>query len=93
MWVSKDGSVKKSMFEFNSINHFLVENNHSKAVEVAMCILSELVKENKKDIMSFDIDKIEVESKHMQDEYEQMLDEVKAKVKEELEKTKKEAND
>ena len=69
MWVSKNGSIKKLLFEFNAINHFLVEGNHNKAVEVAMCMLSEFVRENKKDIVSFDIDKIDAESKKIQEDY------------------------
>ena len=84
MWVSKDGSIKKLLFEFNSINHFLVEGSHAKAVEVAICILSELVKENKKDIVCFDIDKIEAESKKAQDEYDKAKEDITKMVEEEI---------
>ena len=88
MWVSKDGSVKKTLFEFNSVNHFLVKNEHCKSVEVAVCILSELVKENKKDVLCFDIDKIEAESKKVQEEYEKAREEIKRMVEEEMKKKK-----
>lgn len=90
MWVSKDGSIKKLLFEFNSINHFLVEGSHTKAVEVAICMLSELVKENKKDIACFDIDKIEAESKKAQDEYDKAKEEIKQLVEDELKNKKEE---
>ena len=42
---------------------------HTKAVEVAICILSELAKENKKDIMCFDIDKIDAYLKKIEQEW------------------------
>ena len=89
MWVSRDGSVKKLLFEFNAVNHFLVKNDHSKAVEVATCMLSELVNENKKDIASFDIDKIEAESKKAQEDY----DKAKAEIKQIIEAEMKKAQD
>lgn len=88
MWVAKDSSVKKLLFEFNAINHFLVEGNHGKAVEVAVCMLSEFVRENKKDIMSFDIDKIETESKKVQEDYDKAREEIKQMVEEEIKKKK-----
>lgn len=72
MWVANDGNVRKTIFEFNTINHFLKAGLHEKAVDVATCILSELVCENKKDIASFDIDKIEIECKNAIDEYDAM---------------------
>ena len=90
MWVAKDGNVKKLLFEFNTINHFLVKDNHSKAVEVAICMLSEFVKENKKDIMSFDIDKIEAESKKAQEDYDKAREEIKQMVEDEMKKQKEE---
>ncbi len=68
-YVSKDGSIKKSVFEFNSINHFLIENDHDKAVETAICILSQLASENKKDVACFDIDKIDADAKKVEEEY------------------------
>ena len=93
MWVSKDGSVKKLLFEFNVVNHFLVEGSHSKAVEAAECMLSEFVRENKKDIMSFDIDKIEAESKKVQEDYDKAREEIKQMVEEEMKKQSKEEHD
>lgn len=86
MWVSTDGSVKKTVFEFNTVNHFLVKNDKAHAVEVAECMLSELVRENRRDIACFDIDKIEAESKRAQEDYETMKVEVKKLVEEELKK-------
>lgn len=68
-YVAKDGSIKKYFFEFNIVAHFLKENNHSKAVEVAICMLSELAKENKKDVSCFDIDKIDAYLKKLEAEY------------------------
>ena len=88
MWVSKNGSVKKLLFEFNAVNHFLVEGVHSKAVEAAECMLSEFVRENKKDIVSFDIDKIEAESKKAQEDYDKAREEIKQMVEEEMKKKK-----
>ena len=90
MWVSKDGSVKKLLFEFNAVNHFLVEGNHSKAVEVAECMLSEFVRENKKDIVSFDIDKIEAESKKAQEDYDKAREEIKQMVEDEMKRRQEE---
>ena len=68
-YVAKDGSIKKAFFEFISLSHFLKKKEHTKAVEVAICILSELAKENKKDIMCFDIDKIDTYLKKIEQEW------------------------
>ena len=68
-YVAKDGSIKKAFFEFNSVSHFLKKKEHTKAVEVAICILSELAKENKKDIICFDIDKIDAYLKKIEQEW------------------------
>ena len=92
MWVSKDGSVKKLLFEFNVVNHFLVEGHHNKAVEAAECMLSEFVRENKKDIVSFDIDKIEAEAKKAQEDYDKAKEEIKQIVEEEMKKKKQSSN-
>ena len=92
MWVSRDGSVKKLLFEFNAVNHFLVEGVHIKAVEAAECMLSEFVRENKKDIVSFDIDKIEAESKKAQEDYDKAREEIKQMVEEEINKKKQSSN-
>lgn len=86
MWISKDDSIKKLVFEFNSINHFLVKNKHDDAVEVALCILSELVRENKKDIKCFDIDKIEAECKRLQEDYTKAKEEIKQTIEDEMTK-------
>ena len=90
MWVSRDGTVKKLLFEFNSVNHFLVKNDRAKAVEVVTCMLSELVRESKKDIESFDIDRIEAESKKVQEDYDKAREEIKKMVEDELKKQKEE---
>ena len=92
MWVSRDGSVKKLLFEFNAVNHFLVESSHSKAVEAAECMLSEFVRENKKDIVSFDIDKIEAESKKAQEDYDKAKKDIKQMVEDEMKKKKQPSN-
>ena len=68
-YVAKDGSIKKYFFEFNIVAHFLREKQHDKAVEVVVCMLSELAKENKKDIACFDIDKIDAYLKKLEAEY------------------------
>ena len=86
MWVAKDESVKKLLFEFNSINHFLVKDEREHAVEVAICMLSELVKENKKDIKDFDIDRIEAESKKAQENYDKVHEEIKQMIEDEMNK-------
>ena len=90
-YCSKDGMVKKSLFEFNSINHFLIKNDHKTAVEVAICVISELVRENKKDVDCFDIDRIEADMKKCEEEYLKMQEELK-KLKEENEKKDEEEN-
>ena len=77
MWVSDDGSVKKLIFDFNSVNHFLVSNDCSKAVEVVECMLSELIRENRSSIESFDIDRIEAEAKKIQEEYDKAEEEIR----------------
>lgn len=74
-YVAKDGSIKKAFFEFNIVAHFLREKDHAKAVEVATCILSELARENKKDIACFDIDKISAYLKKIEQEYAKKLEE------------------
>ena len=84
MWVSKNGSVKKLLFEFNSVNHFLVKQDHKRAVEVVLCMLSELVKESKKDVVCFDIDKIEAESKKAQEDYDRMYAEIKKDIEDKM---------
>lgn len=91
MWVSKDNSVKKLLFEFNAVNHFLIARKHDEAVEVAVCMLSEFAKENKKDIESFDIDRIEAESKKVQEEYDKAKEEIKQIVEDELKKQEEKA--
>lgn len=68
-YVAKDGNIKKLLFEFNSINHFLIKNDYAKAIETMICILSQLSVENKKDILCFDIDKIEADAKKAEEEY------------------------
>ena len=83
-YCAKDGSVKKSLFEFNSINHFLVKGDHDAAVEVATCIISELVSESKKDVVCFDIDKIDSDMKKCEEEYLKAQEELK-KLKEQAE--------
>ena len=78
-YVSIDGNLKQLVFEFNTINHFLVKKDHNSAVEVAICILSEIVNENKKDVESFDIDKIDAYMKTTEKQY--------ASTKQQLDKT------
>ena len=90
-YCAKDGTVKKSLYEFNSINHFLVANDYNAAVEVATCILSQLVAENKDDVACFDIDKIDADMKKCEENYLKMQEELK-KLKEENEK-KENGND
>ena len=68
-YVAKDGSIKKSVLEFNSINHFLVKDDHNTAVEVVICILSQLAYECKKDVAVFDIDKIDADAKKLEEYY------------------------
>ena len=68
-YVAHDGSIKKAFFEFNSVAHFLKIKERAKAVEVVMCILSELARENKKDIACFDIDKIDAYLKKVENEW------------------------
>ena len=90
-YVAKDGSINKALFEFNSVSHFLKKKEHDKAVEVVICILSELVKENAKDVEVFDIDKIDAYLKKCEENYLKMQEEMQ-KLKEENE-SKIDAND
>lgn len=78
-YVSIDGSLRQLVFEFNTINHFLVKKDHNSAVEATICILSEIVNENKKDVESFDIDKIDAYMKTIEKQY--------ASTKQQLDKT------
>ena len=84
-YVAKDGSIKSAFFEFNSVSHFLKKRDNASAVEVVICILSELAKENKKSIVCFDIDKIDAYLKKLEKEYLKTVEELK-KLKEEDEK-------
>ena len=68
-YVAKDDSIKKSFFEFNSVAHFLKKNERDKAVEVVICILSEIVNESRKDVVCFDIDKIDSYLKSIENEW------------------------
>lgn len=68
-YVAKDNTIKKSFFEFNSVAHFLKKNERDKAVEVVICILSEIAKECKNDIVCFDIDKIDAYLKSIEHEW------------------------
>lgn len=76
-YCSVDGSVKKLCFEFKTVNHFLHENNRLVAVDVVKCILSEIVRENKKDILSFDIDKIDADAKQLEEKYKKEIENLK----------------
>lgn len=80
-----DEIVKTLLLEFNSVNHFLRECNHDAAVEVVMCVMSQIAYENKKDINAFDIDKIEAYVKRCEEEYAKAQEEMKS-LKEENDK-------
>lgn len=82
-YVAKDNTVKTAFFEFNSVCHFLKKKDHERAVEVAVCILSELASENRKDILCFDIDKIDAHLKKIEEDY------IKSERRKAEEKTKK----
>lgn len=64
-----DGTIKKLCFEFKTVNHFLHNNDRLTAVDVVKCILSEIVRENKRDVVSFDIDKIDADAKLLEEQY------------------------
>lgn len=68
-YVARDGSIKKSLFEFNTVNHFLAAGDYGSAVEAVACILAQLVHENKKCVACFDIDKIDADAKKAEAEY------------------------
>lgn len=68
-FVSNSGEVVSSMFEFNTMNHFLKKDLREDAVDAVICILSELVKENKSSIKCFDIDKIDAWMKKAEEDY------------------------
>lgn len=68
-YVSKSGKVVSSLFEFNTMNHLLKKNQREAAVDAVICILSELTRENKHLVQSFDIDKIDAWVKSIEEEY------------------------
>lgn len=78
--IHSDGTISKSLFEFNIINHFLKLQDGDSAVEVLMCILIDLVK-NDKSIASFDPKTIDAELAKIEAEY---IAEEKAKEESEL---------
>ena len=75
-YCSKNGSIKKFLFEFKPINHFLAKKDYANTVEVAICMLVQLVNENKKDVVCFDIDAIEADAKKAEEEYKKMQEEL-----------------
>ena len=81
-YAAEDGSIQTAFFEFNTVSHFLKENAREKAVEVVECILSELAIECKGKIASFDIDKIDVYLKKLEQEYLKQQEEQAKKAKE-----------
>lgn len=82
--IHKDGTMSTTIFEFGILNHFLKDHEGEKAVEVAEIMLIDLVND-KKSIVSFDIDKIDAEMKRIENEY---LAEQKALAKAEKEDKK-----
>lgn len=72
-YCAKDGSVKKLCFEFKTVNHFLHDNDRKAAVDVVKCILTEIVHENKHDVISFDIDKIDADAKEIERKYNETM--------------------
>lgn len=85
-YTAEDGNIQTAFFEFNAVSHFLKENAREKAVEVVECILSELAKECKGKIASFDIDKIDAYLKKLEQEYLKQQEELAKKAEEESEK-------
>lgn len=81
--IHRDGHISKTLFEFNSVNHFLVTQDGDSAVEVLTCILIDLAK-NDKTITSFDPDIIDAELVKIEREY---LAEQKKKELEEADKS------
>ena len=49
------------------------ENDRKTAVDVVKCILAEIVYENKHDVISFDIDKIDADAKEVERKYNETL--------------------
>ena len=64
-----------------------MKDEHSNAVEVAICIISEIVRENRKDVCCFDIDKIDADMKKCEEDYLKMVEEMK-KMKDDNENAK-----
>ena len=59
--IKKDGTIEKKLFEFNSVNHFLKDEDGDTAVDVVKCILILWLQADKKCIESFDYEKIDAE--------------------------------
>lgn len=59
--VKKDGTIEKKLFEFNSVNHFLKDQDGDTAADVVKCILVLWLQSDKKNIESFDYEKIDAE--------------------------------
>ena len=72
-YCANDNTIKKLCFEFKTINHFLHENKREIAVDVVKCILVQIIRENKDDVMSFDIDKIDADAKELERQYTEKL--------------------
>jgi hypothetical protein len=51
----------------------LHENKREIAVDVVKCILVQIIRENKNDVISFDIDKIDADAKELERQYTEKL--------------------
>lgn len=81
-YVANDGAVKTMMVEMNSVNHFLKMQNGNAAVDVALCIISQVYAENKDKIRDFDPQTISTELKKLDAEYKNSIDNEDNKQKE-----------
>lgn len=87
--VLKDGTVSKTLFEFNIVNHFLKEKDGDRAVEVVEVMLVDLVR-SCESIASFDIDTIDAELKKIEDGFLKEQKEQEDHTKLEMKKGEKE---
>lgn len=66
--IKADGTIEKKLFEFNIINHFLLQHDAESAIEVVMCILQCWLEEDKS-IVSFDYNTIDKALSALDNEY------------------------
>lgn len=79
--VMSNGLIDKKLFEFNIVNHFLKDTDGNSAVDVVKCILI-MWKKEQKDIVDFNVEKIDAELVRLDEEFAKQKTEDNVKAKE-----------